>query len=77
MDDSYVPPLINDNKKSTSYKKYGAALGVTGMTVAVALLLSGRSNASVKSPTELDELQPVQLSLDQNTCMASFNRIWY
>ena len=76
-DESYVPLIQDDNKKSTSYKKYGAALGVAGITLAAALLLSGRSNAPVKSPSELDELQPVQLSLDQNTCMASFNRIWY
>ena len=53
MNDSYVPLLDNDNKKSTSYKKYGAAFGVTGMTVAAALLLSGRSKAPVKFPTDL------------------------
>ena len=51
-DDSYVPLIQDDNKKSTTYKKYGAALGVAGITLAAALLLSGRSNAPLESPVE-------------------------
>ena len=35
-----------NNDKTTTYKKYGAALGVTGLTLAATLLLSGRSEAS-------------------------------
>ena len=54
MDDQYVP-LIEDNKKSTTYKKYGAALGVAGITVAAALLLSGKQKAPVM-PAELIEI---------------------
>jgi len=40
---------INDNKSTTS-KKYGAAIGVAGVTLAAALLLAGRSNAPAQLP---------------------------
>jgi hypothetical protein len=50
MDDQYAP-LIEDNKKSTSYKKYGAALGVAGITAAAALLFSGKQKAPVMDMT--------------------------
>lgn len=81
MDDSYQPLIENENKKSTSYKKFGAALGVTGITLAAALLLSGRSEAPVQRPTSLIQM-PDDMVVDNSTelisetCMTSFDRIW-
>tara|TARA_B110000285_G_C14660803_1_gene395983 strand:+ start:146 stop:337 length:192 start_codon:yes stop_codon:yes gene_type:complete len=46
--------LLNDNK--TTYKKYAAGLGVTGVTLAAALLLAGRSKASPQLPTSFVEI---------------------
>ena len=37
---------VDNDNKTTTYKKYGAALGVTGITLAAALLLTGRSKAT-------------------------------
>jgi hypothetical protein len=82
-DDSYTPLI--ENKPTTFYKKYGAALGVTGLTVAAALLLSGRSAAPVR-PTDLIEMPEMTeemigsditdlVSNPAETCMSSFNRM--
>ena len=84
MNDDSFTPLI-ENKPATSYKKYGAALGVTGLTVAAALLLSGRSAAPVR-PTDLIEMPEMTeemigsditdlVSNPAETCMSSFNRM--
>ena len=86
-DDSYAPLI--ENNKPTTYKKYGAALGVTGLTLAAALLLSGRSKAPVR-PTDLIEMPEMTEQMigsditdlatnstnPAETCMYSFDRIW-
>jgi hypothetical protein len=56
MSDNDYTPLIESEKKNTSFKKYGAALGVTGFTVAAALLLAGRSKAPAQAPVDLIEM---------------------
>jgi len=70
--------------KSTTYKKYGAALGVAGISVAAALLLAGGSTkaAHTEFPTDLIEMPEDMIEsnttdfVDQEVCMASYNRIW-
>lgn len=82
-DDSYAPLI--ENNKPTTYKKYGAAIGVTGLTIAAALLLSGRSKAPVR-PTDLIEMPEMTEQMigsditdmaanPAETCMSSFNRM--
>jgi hypothetical protein len=53
MSDNNYTPLIESENKPVSYKKYGAALGVTGITVAAALLLAGSSTGPAQEPTGL------------------------
>jgi hypothetical protein len=60
MSDNNYTPLIDASEQKTSYKKYGAALGVTGLTVAAALLLAGRSKVTEQEPATL--LQMPKLS---------------
>jgi len=78
MTDNYAQP-----NKSATFKKYGAALGVAGITVAAALLLAGRSKAPVQMPTNIIEMSEdiidssiTELSADSSNCMNSFNRFW-
>ena len=59
MSDNNYTPLIDNENKNTSYKKYGAALGVTGITVAAALLLAGRSNVTEQEPASLLEMPKI------------------
>ena len=81
----------NDNK-TTSYKKFGAALGVTGITVAAALLLAGSSKAPAHTAPELIQMPSEFVSQDHgipfvdelwsNTnqtneqCLSNWHRIW-
>ena len=80
MDNISQPLLAAENSKP---KKYGAAaLGITGMTIAAALLLAGRSKVEVKPPTELIEepwdfmniFDDADLVNESDTCMKSFDR---
>jgi hypothetical protein len=85
--DDHYEPLVGEKKtNSASYKKYAAGLGVTGVTVAAALLMAGGGGSGSKAPSgqaELIELPeqyanmtPTELYGDSETCMTSFNRIW-
>jgi len=85
MDDHYEPLVASDNK-STTYKKYGAALGVAGISVAAALLLAGGSTkaAHTEFPTDLIEMPEDMIEANatefiagvQENCMYSFERLW-
>ena len=61
LKNTYLPIMDNytrveaDNK-TTSYKKFGAALGVAGITVAAALLLAGSSKAPAQTAPELIQM---------------------
>jgi len=56
MSDNNYTPLLDADERKTSYKKYGAALGVTGITIAAALLLAGRTQVTEQEPAALLEM---------------------
>ena len=47
---------FEQTNKDDTFKKYRTALGVTGITVAAALLLAGRQKAPIQYPNNLIEM---------------------